>query len=43
MNEGEQFQQVEAGHIGIAKALADQWGVQNDVRRIGQPGDGLAP
>src|SRR5678816_1910797 len=42
MNEGKQLQQVEAGHIGIAKALADQRCVQDDMRRVGQPRDRLA-
>jgi hypothetical protein len=43
VDEGVEFQQVEAGHIGIAEALSDQWGVEEDVRRICQPGDRFAP
>ena len=43
MDEGEQLQQVEPGHIGIAEALADQRRVEDDMRRLGQPGDRLAP
>ncbi|MBS1240552.1 MAG: lysine--tRNA ligase, partial [Proteobacteria bacterium] len=43
MDEGVELQQFETGHIGIAEALSDQWGVEQDVRRLRQPGDGLAP
>ena len=37
MDEGEQFEQVEPGHIGIAQPLPDQRRVEQDVRRLRQP------
>ena len=42
MDEGEQFEQVEPRHIGIAQPLPDQRRVEQDVRRFGQPRDRLA-
>ncbi len=43
MDESEQLQQVEPGHIGITKSLADQRRVEQYMRGLGQPGDRLAP
>ena len=42
MNEGEQFQQVETGKIGVTKPCGDQWSIKDQQRRIGGRHDSLA-
>ena len=42
MDEGEQFEQVEAGEIGIAEPVADERRVEHDHRRFGRARDRLA-
>jgi hypothetical protein len=40
--EGEQLEQVEAGKLGVAEALADQRGVEQDDGGVGSDADRLA-
>jgi hypothetical protein len=43
MDEGEQFEKVEAAYLPIAKPLPDQRRIEEDVRRFRSPCDRFAP